>query len=216
MKRTLTFFTALLVTLPLVAETITYKTLSEGKTTIQTGTVSVIQDGELKWTTTVAPESTMRAARNREGTLVAVEVVTKKSEWSLRVAEDLLTGSGTVENKPVAGTLPLKNRLWAVGFDQPLRWVVTKKIPDTFTFLMVNPSDLAKPQEMTISPDGKETIEGKTALRYKLGLPGALALFWSATVWADPVTGEQVQYRGTRGPGTPEMVITTTRSQNTN
>lgn len=212
MIRLIAFFAAFVLSYPLVAETVTYKIQSEGKTTIQTGAVTVVQEGGLKWTTTVAPESTTRAARNSDGTLVAIEVETKKSKWSVKVAGGLLTGNGTVEDKPVAGTLQLKDRLWAVGFEQPLQWVVTKKIPSTFTFLMVNPTDLAKPQEMTISPDGKDTVEGKPALRYKLGLPGALSLFWSATVWADPVTGEQVQYKGTRGPGTPEMVVTTIRS----
>lgn len=61
-------------------------------------------------------------------------------------------------------------------------------------------------------PDGKDTVEGRPALRFKLGLPGAMALFWSATIWADPTTGEQVQYKGNKGPGTPDVVLVIERN----
>lgn len=194
------------------AETVTYKTVSEGKTTVEPGTVVKTEEGGLFWTSTTTKESTTKAGRTADGTMVAVEVDSKNGTWALKAEGDVLKGSGSIKDKPVTGSLPLQGRVWAIGFDQPLRWYVTKKLSGTMTFLMVNPLELAKPQEMTLTPDGKDTVEGKPALRFKLGLPGALSMFWSATVWADPATGDQVQYKGNRGPGTAEFVVTTIRS----
>jgi len=199
------------LTWSITAETVTYKTVSEGKTTVEPGTIVKAEEGGLFWTTTTAKESTTKAGRTADGAMVAVEVEAKNGKWALRVENDVLKGNGAIKDKPVTGSLPLQGRVWAVGFDQPLRWYVTKKLTGTLTFLMINPLDLAKPQEITLTPDGKDTVEGKPALRFKLGLPGALSMFWSATVWADPTTGDQVQYKGNRGPGTAEMVVTTIR-----
>lgn len=207
MNRLLPAALALVLASSLSAETLTYRQTSEGKTTKETATVVRTVEGGLTWETVTGKEGTSRSARTTDGTLVAFESEGPDGKWLLKAEGDVLTASGTYQGKPVSGSLALKGRLWSLGFDQPLKWSVTQKLNKPLTFLMVNPVDVAKPTEMVLTPDGKDTVEGKPALRFKLGLTGAMALFWGATVWADPANGDQVQYKGNRGPGTPDMVL---------
>jgi len=198
---------ALVVTTSLSAESLVYRETSNGKTTQETATLTRTNAEGLQWETVVAKNRTSRVGRNDEGVLVAAEGTDPEGRWALRVEGDELKASGTYAGKTLSGSLVLKGRLWSLGFDQPLRWAVTRKLTGSLSFLMINVTDVAKPQEMILTPDGKDTVAGRPALRYKLGLPGALALFWGATIWADPVTGEQVQYKGNKGPGTAEVVL---------
>jgi len=207
MNRLLPAVLAVLFVLPLSAETLIYRETAQGKTSKETATLTRSEEGGLSWQILTGKDSSSRSARNSSGAMVAVEIADKDGQWALKVEGDELRASGTYKNKPVAGSLPLKGRVWSVGFDQPLKWAVAHKMTAPLTFLMVNPVELAKPTEMVLTPDGKDTVEGKPALRFKIGLTGALAMFWSATIWADPVTGDQLQYKGNKGPGTPDVLL---------
>ena len=206
MNRLLPAALALILTSPLAAETLVYRETSQGKTTQETATVMrTLADG-LSWESVTMKGTTNRVGRTSDGTLVAAEAFGPDGKWSLKADGDALNASGTYQGKPLTGTLALKGRLWSLGFEQPLRWAVAHKLTTPLTFLMANP-DVAKSQEMTLTPDGQDTVAGRTALRYKLALPGALSMFWSAVIWASPATGDQVQYKGNKGPGTPDVVL---------
>lgn len=207
MKRSLPSLVLLLsLASSLSAESLIYRETSGGKTTQETATLTRSTSEGLLWETISGKDSTVRSARTPEGSLVAVEIDSPEGRWSLKVQGDLLKASGVYQGKPLSGTLALKGRLWSSGFDQPLRWAVLHQLKAPLLFLMAGP-DVANSREMVLTPDGKDTVSGKPALRFKLGLPGAMALFWGATIWADPVTGEQVQYKGNKGPNTPEVLL---------
>jgi hypothetical protein len=206
MNRLLPAALALVLASPLSAETLVYRETSQGKTTQETATLTrTLADG-LSWESVTLKDTTSRVGRTADGTLVAADSSGPDGKWSLRAKDDALTASGAYQGKPLSGSLALKGRLWSLGFEQPLRWAVTHKLTTPLTFLMANP-DLAKSQEMILTPDGQDTVAGRPALRYKLALPGAMAMFWSAVIWANPATGEQVQYKGNKGPGTPDVVL---------
>lgn len=207
MNRFLPAALALILALPVTAETLTYRQTSQGKTTKETAILTKVEEGGLFWEIVTDKDSTTRSGRNAAGVLMAVEIDGPDGRWNLKVQGDELKASGTYQGKPVSGTLALRGRHWTLGFDQPLRWSVNHGLTTPLPFLMVNPVELAKPTEMVLTPEGNDKVEGRQALRYKIGLPGAMAMFWGATIWADPASGNQVQYKGNRGPGTPDMVL---------
>lgn len=204
---------ALIVASSLSAESLIYRETANGKTTLETATLTRVASDGILWETVAMKKQTSRMGRTAEGALVAAEGTDPDGSWALQTDSGVLKASGLYKGKTVSGTLALKDRLWSLGFDQPLRWAVTHKLTAPLTFLMINPSDVAKPQEIILTPDGRETVSGKPALRFKLGLRGAMAMFWGATIWADPVTGDQVQYKGNKGPGTPEVLLVIDRQQ---
>lgn len=212
MNRLIQAALALVLSASLSAESLVYRETANGKTTQETGTLVRTTGDGLVWETVVVKKSTSRVGRNAEGLMVAAEGVDPEGKWVLKTEGDELKASGQYQGKSLSGSLALKGRLWSLGFDQPLRWAVAHQLTGPLSFLMINPTDVAKPQEMILTPDGKDTVLGKPALRFKLGLPGAMAIFWGATIWADPVTGDQVQYKGNKGPGTPEVLLVIERS----
>ena len=203
---------ALVLTFPLAAESLTYRETSQGKTTKEIVTITRIDEAGLSWEVAVGKDSTNRMGKTAAGVMMAVEVVAPDGQWALKNEGDALKASGTYQGKAVTGSLVLKGRFWTLGFDQPLKWAVTHKLTSPMTFLMVNPIAVSQPTEMVLIPDGKDTVEGKPALRYKISLSGAMALFWGAMIWADPVTGDELQYKGNKGPGTPDMVLVIDRN----
>lgn len=209
MKKTIIFAILFLSAIAAGAETIINQEIVKGKTTRHSAEIKRITEGSLNWEIITGTDSVSKTGTSADGKLMAVESIGPDQNITLKVEGDTLICSGTNKGTPFSGTLELKGRLWALGFNWPLKTYVQNGKKGPMPFLMINPLDMEKSTDMVLTPEKQETVEGKQAMRFKVGLGGAMALFWSAKLWADPVTGNQVKYQGNQGPGTPDMVVLT-------
>lgn len=202
-------FLTLSVFLPLTlgAESVTVLMTVNGKTTTEYLTVVRSQDNGLSWEEISGKAGITRSGYADSGALKAVSLEKETGKWSLRQDGDVLTMTGVTKGKDVKGTLALKGRIWSVGLDHPVAWAVSHSLKKELVFVIVDPEKFGEPAELTLRFEAEEKVEGKDTLRFKIGLPGPLSLLWSAKVWADPLTGRQVLFRGTGAPGAGETTI---------
>jgi len=196
----------LLLGLPLVAETIVVTETTQGKTIRHTSTLTRIESEGLLWETSVSDQGTSRSGTTPEGSLRVFEWTSPDGKAVLTSDGTVLRVSGTHKGKELKGSLDLKGRIWTMNFDQPLKWYAKKGFTGSMPFLMVSPTDLAHPTGMILTKEAEETLLGRQVVRLKVGLEGALSLFWSAKVWAES-SGTEVRYQGNKGPGTPDSLI---------
>ncbi len=189
------------------AETVIFQETVKGKTTRENIDITRITENGLSWEISTAKDSVSKIGTDENGKVQAMEVSSTEGNWTLKVDGDNLTSAGTYKGNAFSGTLPLKGRLWSSGFDMALKTYIRNNTKGNLPFLMVNPVDISKCTEMVLVPEKEETLDGKIARRFKITLEGAKSLFWSAKIWADPLTGDQVKYQGNQGPGTPDMVL---------
>lgn len=207
MNRWIAGLAALCLCLPLSAETLSITETTQGKTVHRTTTLTRSEEGGMTWVTAASTEGISRTATLPSGELRVFEWTAADQRVVLTSDGTTLRVSGTSKGKALSGSLELKGRAWSLDFDQPLKQFAAKGLTGSMPFLMINPEDLAHPAEMQLTKEAEETLGGQPVVRVKVGLTGALSLFWSAKVWAD-ATGFQKKYQGTKGPGTPESVIT--------
>ena len=113
---------------------------------------------------------------------------------------------GNLKGKTVTAVRELKGLgFYGAGFDLGVRALILGRL-DKLPYAMVNVADPAFPvTEMELRRDGEASYRDQKAIKVHAGLTGALAMFWGADFLVDS-EGRILQYKGNRGPGTPDLV----------
>lgn len=173
-----------LCTLSVGAETRAVTETVGGQVTRHTEQRSKVAAGGGWIETIVTPKETVARTYDATGSLVSVDWTGAAGTYQLVRQGDRVKASGTFRGKPVAGTIDLKGRLWDRGggdldFSVPLQALAKQGFRGNVTLLTIAPDDLGRPVEMSFQKEGTDIIDGRSLVRVRLGLTGALSLLWS-------------------------------------
>lgn len=189
----------------LYGETRVVSTTSQGKTTTQTSAYRESAEGVFTRVVEEGEDGSVVTLLAADGTVASTDISMKQG--SIRMSSDgkAVDISGTWDGKPISGRYELKGLgFYGSGFTFALRALARNRL-DSLKFPMISFAKPSSSTVMEVKREGKGSFKGKSAIKVKLTLTGAMSAFWSARILIGE-DGTFYRFEGNQGPGTPNMV----------
>jgi hypothetical protein len=187
------------------AETRIVSTTSQGKTTTQSSSYREEREGGLVRIVEEGEDGSVATLLAADGTVSSTDIRTKQGSILMSSDGKAVELSGTWDGKPISGRYELKGLgFYGTGFAYALRALARNGLT-SLKFPMISFAKPSSSTVMEIKREGAGSFKGKSAIKVKLSLTGAMSALWSAHLLIGE-DGTFYRYEGNQGPGTPTMV----------